>query len=146
MGVRSGHCLCGAVTVRGDVSDTAQACHCQQCQRWTGGGPLFAVRVHDLELTGEDAIHAYDHSNWGRRAVCGTCGSTLYWKVQTGPVAFVALGLLDDQSGITIAEEIFIDSRPGWFPPFAGAVQRTETEMKAQLAAFLEKETGHDHV
>ena len=146
MSVRTGHCLCGAVTVKGDVSDAAQACHCQQCQRWTGGGPHFAVRIRDLELTGEDHVRAYNHSDWGQRAVCDTCGSTLFWKMQDRPIAFVALGLLDDQSGITITEEIFIDSRPDWLPPFEGAAQRTEAEMKAQLAAFLEKETRHDQV
>ncbi len=146
MGVRTGHCLCGAVTVKGDVSDAAQACHCRQCQRWTGGGPLYAVRIRGLEITGEDNIRAYNHSDWGERAVCETCGSTLYWKLQGRSIAFVALGLLDDQSGITITEEIFVDSRPDWLPPIEGATQRTEAEMKAQLAAFLEKETRHDQI
>lgn len=125
---------------KGDVQETAQACHCTQCQRWTGGGPLFAVRVRDLDLTGAENIHSYAHSDWGDRAVCQTCGSTLYWKLQDRSIAFVALGLLDDQSGITVTEEIFVDFRPDWFPPFEGAAQRTEAEMKAQLAAFLEKE------
>lgn len=97
------------------------------------------MRIRDLELTGENMIRAYNHSDWGQRAVCGSCGSTLYWKMQDRPIAFVALGLLDDQSGIAITEEIFVDARPDWFPPFAGAAQRTEAEMKAQLAAFLEK-------
>jgi hypothetical protein len=138
--MKTGQCLCGQVSFRADVSNEAQACHCTQCQRWTGGGPLYAVRVRDLELTGEDNILTYAHSAWGERAVCGTCGSTLYWKLQGRPVAFVALGLVDDQSGITVTEEIFVDTRPDWLPPFPGAVQRTEAEMKAQLQAFLEKE------
>lgn len=134
---RAGKCLCGAVSFHATVEDSAQACHCTQCQRWTGGGPLYAVRVRDLELTGTDHIRSYDHSDWGTRAVCDTCGSSLYWKMQNSPIAFVALGLLDDQSGITVTEEIFVDARPDWMPPFAGAVQRTEAEMKAQLDAFL---------
>ena len=138
--MRTGQCLCGKVRVRGDVATEAQACHCTQCQRWTGGGPLYAVRIRDLELTGEDQIRSYNHSDWGERAVCGTCGSTLYWKMQGHGVAFVALGLLDDQSGITVTEEIFVDDRPAWMPPFEGAAQKTEAEMKAQLQAFLEKE------
>ena len=139
MSARTGQCLCGAVTLSGNVASTAQACHCVQCQRWTGGGPLFAVRIRDLQLTGEDKIRAYNHSDWGERAVCEICGSTLYWKITGRSIAFVALGLLDDQSRISITEEIFVDTRPDWLPPFAGATQRTEAEMKAQLAAFLEK-------
>ncbi|SHH53637.1 Uncharacterized conserved protein [Marivita hallyeonensis] len=146
MALKTGQCLCGAVSFRGDVDETAQACHCTQCQRWTGGGPLFAVRVRDLELTGEDHIRTYNHSDWGDRAVCETCGSTLYWKLTGRSVAFVALGLVDDQSDVTITEEIFVDYRPAWLSPFEGATQRTEAEMKAQLAAFLEKEKRHDQV
>ncbi len=138
---RSGQCLCGAVRIRGDVADTIQACHCTQCQRWTGGGPLFAVRIRDLELTGEDAIHSYTHSDWGERATCRTCGSTLYWKLQGRSIAFVALGLLDDQSGLTLTEEIFMDHRPDWLPPFEGAAQRTGAEMRAQLEAFLARQS-----
>lgn len=140
MAERRGQCLCGKVSFRADVSAHVQACHCTQCQRWTGGGPLYAVRVRDLELTGEENIRSYTHSEWGERAVCGSCGSTLYWKLQGRSIAFVALGLLDDQSGITVTEEIFVDERPHWMPPYEGAAQRTGAEMKAQLAAFLEKE------
>lgn len=140
MSARTGGCLCGAVRFAADVADELQACHCTQCQRWTGGGPLYSVRVKNLDLTGEADINAYHHSEWGERASCRTCGSTLYWRLQGRSVAFVAPGLLDDQSGLTLTEEIFVDDRPEWLPPHAGAAQRTEAEMKAQLAAFLEKE------
>lgn len=140
MSIRTGQCLCGTVKFRADASSEAQACHCTQCQRWTGGGPYYAVRVRDLVLEGGDNIRSYAHSEWGERAVCGTCGSTLYWKLQGRSIAFIALGLLDDQSGITVTEEIFVDNRPDWIPPFEGAAQKTEAEMKAQLAAFLNKE------
>ncbi|RZV99838.1 MAG: GFA family protein, partial [Rhodobacteraceae bacterium] len=74
------------------------------------------------------------------RAVCRPCGSSLFWRLQGRSIAFVAVGLLDDQSGLRLTEEIFIDNRPDWLPPREGAAQRTEAEMKAQLAAFLEKE------
>ena len=140
MAVRSGQCLCGAVTFSGDVADEVQACHCLQCQRWTGGGPLYAVRIKDIDLKGETEINAYHHSDHGERASCRTCGSTLYWRLQGRGIAFVAPGLLDDQSGLRLTEEIFVDTRPDWMAPVDGAAQRTEAEMKAQLAAFLEKE------
>ncbi len=137
MATRTGQCLCGAVTFRGDVAPGIQACHCVQCQRWTGGGPLMSVRVRDLEITGEDAIHAYRASDWGERAFCGTCGSTLYWRMQGRPIAYVAVGLLDDQSGLAVTEEIFVDHRPGWLKPWDGANQSTEAEEMAKLEEFL---------
>lgn len=101
---------------------------------------MYAARVNNLELTGEAKVNAYHHSEWGERATCKTCGSILFWKLQGRPIGFVAVGLLDDQSRLALTEEIFVDYRPDWLPAFAGAKQRTEAEMKAELSAFLEQE------
>jgi hypothetical protein len=134
----SGGCLCGAVRVAARLADgRIEACHCGQCRRWTGGGPLFSVRVGDLTVEGADDIAAYHASAWGERAFCRVCGTTPYWRMQGRPVAFVAAGLLDDQSGLTVAEEIFCDLRAPWFPTFAGASQSTEARELARLDACL---------
>ena len=139
--LRHGGCLCGAVKLRARLkAPEVQACHCAQCRRWTGGGPLYAVRVEDLEIEGADAISAYNHSEHGERAFCRICGSTLYWKLQGRSVAFIAPGLLDDQSGLRVTEEIFVDHRAEWMPPFEGASQTEEAVLMAQLEAFLAKE------
>ena len=83
-------------------------------------------------------MSALDASDWGERAVCRTCGSTLYWRLQGKRVVSVAVGLLDDQSDLHVAEEIFIDHRPGWLKPWPDAAQSTEAEQKAALTAYLE--------
>lgn len=137
---RTGQCLCGAVKVSAVIGTHLQACHCVQCQRWTGGGPYLAVPVSDLEVTGEDRIKAYHASEWGERAYCGTCGSTVFWKMQGKPARSMAVGLLDDQSGLCVTEEIFVDYRPVWLTPFEGASQSTEAEEKAKLDAYLAKQ------
>ncbi len=136
-GQRAGGCLCGAVRIAAAADPAVQACHCVQCQRWTGGGPLLSVRVHDLQITGQDCIGTYHASTWGERAFCKICGSTLYWRMQGKPVAYVALGLFDDQSAFAVREEIFTDHRPGWLPPWAGASQSTEAEEIAKLKSHL---------
>jgi len=140
--MRTGQCLCGAVRFEAaEVARDFQACHCTECQRWTGGGPLYAVRAKGVTVTGEEHIQAYHHSGHGERATCRICGTTLYWKLQGRGIGFVALGVLDDRSGMRLTEEIFVDNRPDWMPPHPGAAQRTEAEMKAQLDAFLQKES-----
>ena len=138
MSMRSGQCLCGAVTLRAEISGAIQACHCVQCQRWTGGGPYLCVRVSDLQVTGAEYLAAYHASEWGERAVCGTCGSTVYWRMQGKPPDSVAVGLLDDQSGLHVGEEIFVDYRPAWLPAFEGATQSTEAQEMAKLAHHME--------
>jgi len=137
MGERTGQCLCGAVTFRANVDGEIGACHCTQCQRWTGGGPLITVRVRDLKISGEDRISTHHASTWGERAVCRTCGSTLFWRMQGKPIAYIAVGLLDDQTGLNVTEEIFVDYRPTWMPPFEGASQSTEAQEMAKLATYL---------
>ena len=138
---RTGQCLCGAVKLSARLSKTdIHACHCTQCQRWTGGGPLFVVAVEDLEASGEDNISTYQASDHGERASCSVCGSPLWWRMQTRPVQSVAVGLLDDQSGLKVTEEIFIDFRPCWLEAHDGASQSTQAEEYEKLSAFLSKE------
>ena len=140
---RTGQCICGAVTFTAKLKDDAiQACHCQQCQRWTGGGPYFVVNVDEIDMKGEETILAYHASEWGERGACATCGATLYWKMQGKPISSVAVGLLDDQTGLTVREEIFTDRRAPWLPPFPGASQSTEAEEFAKLDAYLAGENS----
>ncbi len=137
---RTGRCLCGAVTLSARLPKSdIHVCHCTQCQRWTGGGPLFVVEVEDLEVSGADQISTYRASDHGERASCATCGSPLWWKMQGRPVRSVALGLLDDQAGLKVGEEIFVDHRPCWLDRFDGASQSTEAQEFEKLRAFLSK-------
>jgi hypothetical protein len=136
---RTGGCLCGAVTLRARLAEppSIQACHCGQCRRWTGGGPLFSVRVSGVEIEGEDALGAYHASDWGERVFCTHCGTTLWWKMQGKPVKFVVVGVLDDQSALEVRQEIFVDHRAHWLPAWPEATQSTEAEELAALQAYL---------
>lgn len=140
--MRTGSCLCGAVSFSAEIGNGIQACHCTQCQRWTGGGPLFSVRAKNVTITGGDRVSAYCASDYGERIVCGTCGSTLWWKMQGKPNSYVAAGLLDDQTGLSVTEEIFVDYRPAWMSPFDGATQSTEAQELEKLDAYLAQQKG----
>lgn len=132
----TGGCLCGAVRFTGTLtSDAIGACHCKQCQRWTGGGPLLCVTMEGVEMTGEPAL--FRISEWGERGFCNTCGTTLFWRMQGKPTTTVAVGALDDQTGLTVREEIFVDHRPAWLPVWEGASQSTEAQEFAKLDAAL---------
>ena len=140
----NGACLCGAVTVSAHLpGNEVQACHCRQCQTWTGGGPLWAIRAKDVTFGGDENIATYHASEHGERAFCKICGTTLYWKLQGRSVAFLPVGLVPDQGSLRVTEEIFVDHRPGWLTPFSKAKQQDEATMQAQLAAFLAKEGSH---
>ena len=137
---RTGRCLCGKVSFTADAADNILACHCGQCQRWTGGGPLFSVMAKNVEVSGGEDVTAYHASDWGERVACDTCGSILWWKMRGKPENSVALGLLDDASGMRVTEEIFVDYRPDWLPPFEGASQSTEAQEIEKFEAYMARE------
>ncbi|MEL6997871.1 MAG: GFA family protein [Pseudomonadota bacterium] len=141
---RSGGCLCGAVRLDAVLSKLViVACHCTQCQRWTGGGPMMSVPVSKVMFADDEKIKEFSISDWGVRAICAQCGTPLYWRMIDGPVKYVTVGLLDDQTGLGITEEIFVDCRAPWLDAMPGATQSTEAEQNALLKAYLnERSTG----
>ena len=138
--LKKGECLCGAVKFRfSQPTADLQACHCRQCQRWTGGSPLIGVKVRDVQIEGEDRIGRYHASAHGERAFCKDCGTTLFWRMQGRGVDFLCAGLLEDQSGLSMTEEIFVDCRADWQPPWPDAAQSTEAEEIAKFQAYVAK-------
>jgi hypothetical protein len=134
-GPLTGGCLCGAVRFTAAAPSRAvSACHCDMCRRWTGG-PEFAVDC-GTAVTFEDerAISVYRSSAWGERAFCARCGSGLFFRfVETG-VLYVNAGVFDDQSGFALAEEIFVDEKPGWCALAGDTVKKTGAEVMAELS------------
>jgi hypothetical protein len=120
-------------TARG-LEPTIKACHCGMCRRWSGG-PYLSIGTSEVEWAGEDAITVFQSSEWAERGFCSTCGSGLYYRVTApGPHhgrMHVAFGTLDDQSGLEMTMEFFIDIKPDAYA-FAGERQRlTEAELMA---------------
>ncbi len=75
------------------------------------------------------------------RAVCSACDATLYWRMRGRKPRSIAVALLDDPSGLKVTEEIFVDYRPGWLPPFEDATQSTEAKEMEKLRKFQAGET-----
>ena len=109
--------MCGDVTftVHGVQLDRASVCHCNMCQRWSGG-PWIAVSVERIVFERDEALAWVKSSKIAERAFCNRCGSSLFWRMTLeGPyqgVSTVALGALDDRTGVTISKEWFIDRKP----------------------------------
>ncbi|WP_112310845.1 GFA family protein [Pseudogemmobacter bohemicus] len=141
----TGQCLCGAVRIT--VSHPPQevnACHCGMCRRWTGVALVtLDVPEANIRIEGRNAVRSYVSSDWAERCFCGQCGSSLWYRL-TAPAAprdyYLAAGLMDDLSGMSLANEIYTDHRPGAFA-FAGpAKQITEAEFLAMLPPPAQEE------
>ncbi len=110
----TGHCLCGAVTIRvaGEHDPRVGACHCRMCQRWSGG--LFVCFTADasaVSVTGE--VTRYRSSAFAERAFCARCGSHLWFndvEQGAGPQRYELMpGLFDAARSWPLRSEIYVD-------------------------------------
>ncbi|MDO5621690.1 MAG: GFA family protein [Paracoccus sp. (in: a-proteobacteria)] len=101
-----GGCLCGAVRFRfdGRVTDPA-ACHCKQCRRWSGH-VWAAFPVDDAVLTITGDVRWFRSSPQAQRGFCPVCGSSLFWRRDGAGQTDLALGALDDPTGLRLERHI----------------------------------------
>ena len=137
---KNGKCLCGAVhfEIKKKVEE-AVACHCDMCRHWTGG--IFiavAVPSDQLIVQGAEHVRVYTSSAWAERAFCGTCGSSLWYRVTAqGPhfdEYFIGMGTLERPSGIPLTTELFIERKPDGYE-FSGQTQQLTEEQTMEMFA-----------
>lgn len=112
----SGGCLCGAVRYRveGPLGE-AHACHCGQCRRQSGHYVVGVdVNWADVRIEGEADLSWYESSPIAKRGFCTRCGSKLFWVSDEYGGSLYA-GSLDDQTGITIANHIFVADKGDYY-------------------------------
>ena len=114
----TGKCLCGAVryTLR-ETPDAFGVCHCTMCQRVSGGVNMaFTVPADDIEITGAEHVRTDRSSDRAARSFCGICGSNLWYRstdpAEVSPGYSIGFGSLDDKSGLRLAKEICIETKP----------------------------------
>ncbi len=118
----TGKCLCGAVTFEtsGDPIATA-VCHCDHCQRQSGGAFSVNVVMHESQLKINGELRTYEERGennddvYVRRKFCPTCGSPVVSELaKTAGVLAVKAGLLDDRSGVKPTVEVWCVDRQPW--------------------------------
>jgi hypothetical protein len=104
------------------------------CRRWTGG-PLLSVNCKELKWEGEPTF--FQTSKWAERGFCGKCGSSLFWRITSDGkyqgVTSVTLGTLDDQEGLPLNREWFIDNKPSTYALAGERACVTEAQAFAML-------------
>lgn len=139
-----GHCLCGAVTVRGvPIRRHVEACHCTMCRRW-GGSALLSVQCSsDVEIeAAADVVVRYRSSDWAERGFCGRCGSHLFYRYLPLDNHAFAVGLFPDAALLPLAEEIFVDEKPDYYAFDADSEKLTGPEVMAKFGVGQESAGG----
>ncbi len=132
--MRTGRCLCGAVTYEldGDLLATA-ICHCDHCQRQSGGAFSVNLVAHESQLTITGELRTYEEMGeradavYVRRRFCPACGSPIVSELaQTPGIIAVKAGSLDDRSAVQPTVEVWCVDRQPWvsLPGMAVSLER----------------------
>lgn len=137
----TGGCLCGAVRFELSEAPTEYgACHCGMCRKFSGGIELgVMVPTGGITWTADETLKTYPSSEWAERGFCGTCGSSLFWRLMAeGPMQgllSLSAGALDSLEGMRFESEVYIDHKPSSHA-FAGERKRmTEAEVMEMVGA-----------
>lgn len=132
--MQTGRCLCGAVTFElgGDLIATA-VCHCDHCQRQSGGAFSVNLIAHESQLTVNGELKTYEETGenndnvYVRRKFCPSCGSPIVSELALSPgIIAVKAGVLDDKSGVNPTVEVWCVDRQPWvsLPGMAVSMER----------------------
>ena len=134
--MRSGQCLCGSVRMTAEtVEAEIGACHCQMCQRWSGGIFLTAT-ARGVKFEGMENISRYRSSKWAERGFCRKCGSLLFYRLLDTDEYEICVGIFDDQSDFALSGEIFIDRKPGAYALSGDHPRLTEAQTLEKYKVF----------
>lgn len=117
-----GGCRCGVVryALSIDRLPPTYACHCLQCQTWSGSA--FSQQV----LLPEDALHVtgpvvlYELTTGDRTShqrMCGICHTRIYNTNTRRPgIAVIRAGTLDDSHLLDVVAHIWVKRKQPWLP------------------------------
>lgn len=118
--------------VTGDPIATA-VCHCDHCQRQSGGAFSVNVVVHESQLAVSGDLATFEETGenddgvYVLRKFCPSCGSPIVSEL-TGTEGIVAVkaGTLDDKSDVKPTVEVWCVDRQPWvdLPDMAVSLER----------------------
>ena len=142
----NGGCRCGAIryTLAMDRLPASYACHCLDCQTWSGSAFSQQVVVPEsaLAVTGEPVVYELlsPSGRISRQRVCGICHTRVYNTNTARPGrAVVRAGTLDDSNALDVAAHIWVKRKQHWLALPAGVPSWPESAPLDELAAVLDR-------
>lgn len=133
---RKGGCLCGNITFEATLcEEEVHVCHCNICQKWSGGSAFSVQCEKDWHIQGEENMTWFDSSEWAQRSFCSKCGAHLLFRMKDGSYHGVSAGTMDNVEGLKLGMHIFIDKKPDYFDFSGDAPRLTEKEFLEMVGA-----------
>ncbi|MER0238085.1 GFA family protein [Fulvimarina sp. MAC8] len=130
------HCVCGGVKISAEVDALhVGVCHCDICRRWSAGPYMAIEGASEVTIAGTDQLGIYESSGWGERGFCKKCGTALFFRTKDASMYALSAMACTDIDDATLTEEIFVDSKPGWYDLANDTKKLTGVEFLAQFAS-----------
>jgi hypothetical protein len=139
-----GGCRCGAVryTLALDSLPATYACHCRDCQTWSGSAFSQQTLVPEaaLDVTGPVVVFEFTTPSGkvSTQRMCGTCHTRIYNANSSRPgVVVVRAGTLDRSDELHIAAHIWVKRKQPWLTLPEGVPTWPEAAAPAELMQAL---------
>lgn len=144
----TGGCRCGAVTYRlaGDALPATYACHCLDCQTWSGSAFAEHALIPEdgLKLQGETT--SYTHEGQGsvsNQTICRRCHTRLYNRNSVVPGSIVLRpGTLTSSDRLMPIAHIWTKRKQAWITVPEGVPIWQETPTPEEFGAAIQKGKG----
>ena len=140
----NGGCRCGAVRYRLAVErlPSSYACHCRDCQTWTGSAFSQQVVVAEDLLSLAGPVDLYELTSpsgrVSRQRVCGTCHTRIYNTNSARPgLAIIRAGTLDESDALDVVAHIWVRRKQRWISIPDDVPSWPETAPLAELTEAL---------
>jgi len=139
-----GGCRCGAVRyeLALDALPTTYACHCLDCQTWSGSAFSQQTFVPEaaLVVTGPVVVYAFTtpSGNTSTQRMCGVCHARIYNTNTARPnVAVVRAGTLDRSNELRVVAQIWVKRKQRWLTLHEGVLTWPESAPATELLQAL---------
>jgi len=139
----TGGCRCGAVrcTLAIDSLPRTYACHCLDCQTWSGSAFSQQTIVPEsaLSVTGPIAIYELrTEDRISRQRVCANCHCRVFNTNSARPgLAVIRAGTLDESDKLDVVAHIWVKRKQPWIVIPEGVAQWPEHAPAPEFAAAL---------
>ena len=131
----SGSCICGSVRYEasGDCRDII-ACHCIECRKASGHfTAATSVKPERLKMLESKGLTWYRSSPSAKRGFCRECGSSLFWKPDSGDRISVFVGSVDGPVDLPLTSHIYLVEKGTYYEITDGADEHMTTGAKLTL-------------
>ena len=139
-----GGCRCGAVRykVALDSLPRTYACHCTDCQTWSGSAFSQQAVIPESAIEVSGPIVLYEFANpsghVSRQRMCGICHTRIFNTNSVRPgIAVIRAGTLDRSNELVVTAHIWTRSKQPWLELPEGAPTWPETPPPEDMAKAL---------